>query len=44
MAMYEVLGLTMESLSSILKWWPLILVVIGVAIVYRWYRERREGD
>lgn len=44
MAMYEVLGLTMESLSSILRWWPVILVVIGAAIVYHWYRERREGD
>jgi len=41
MAMYEVLGLTMESLSSILRWWPLILVVIGVWIIYRWYAERR---
>ncbi len=43
MAEYEVLGLTMESLSSILRWWPLILVVIGAAITYRWYREREEG-
>jgi len=43
MAMYEVLGLTMDSLASILRWWPLILVVIGAAIVYRWYREGQEG-
>jgi len=43
MAVYEVLGLTMESLSSILRWWPLILVVIGAVIVYRWYGEREEG-
>jgi len=40
MAEYGVLGLTMESLSSILRWWPLILVVIGAVIVYHWYRER----
>ncbi len=43
MAEYQVFGLTMESLSSILRWWPLILVVIGAAIVYRWYGEREEG-
>ena len=43
MAEYEFIGLTMESLSSILRWWPLILVVIGAAIIYRWYREREEG-
>jgi len=44
MATYGVLGLTMESLSSILRWWPIILVVVGAAIIYRWYRERREGE
>lgn len=43
MAEYEFIGLTMESLSSVLRWWPLILVVIGAVIVYRWYRERGEG-
>jgi hypothetical protein len=43
MAEYGFLGLTMESLSSILRWWPLILVVIGATIIYRWYREREEG-
>lgn len=43
MAMYGVIGLTMESLASILRWWPLILVVIGAVIVYRWYREREGG-
>ncbi len=41
MAMYEVVGLTMESLASILRWWPLILVVIGAWIIYRWYVEGR---
>ena len=40
MAMYQVFGLTMESLASVLRWWPLILVVIGAVIIYRWYRER----
>lgn len=41
MAMYEVLGFTMESLSSILRWWPAILVVVGAWIIYRWYAEGR---
>jgi len=40
MAQYGVFGLTMESLSSVLRWWPLILVVIGAVIIYHWYRER----
>ncbi len=41
MAMYEILGLTMESLSSILRWWPAILVVVGAWIIYRWYAGGR---
>jgi hypothetical protein len=44
MGEYGILGLTTESVARVLQWWPLVLVVIGVVLVYQWFRGKEQED